>query len=73
MWRSLIHLDLSFVQGDKNVSFPILLHDNHQLSQHYFLEMSFFHWMSYQFFYGINCDLAILNTHPFLTSTLNFT
>ena len=37
MWRSLIHLDLSFVQGDKNGS--ILLHDNCQLSQHHLLKM----------------------------------
>jgi hypothetical protein len=29
----LIHLDLSFVQGDKNRSIGILLHDNHQLCQ----------------------------------------
>ena len=28
MWSSLIHLDLSFVQGDKNGSIHILLHDN---------------------------------------------
>ena len=28
MWRSLIHLDLSSVQGDKNGSIWILLHDN---------------------------------------------
>jgi hypothetical protein len=27
-----IHLDLSFVQGDKNGSIRILLHDNHQLT-----------------------------------------
>jgi hypothetical protein len=46
MWRSLIHLDLSFVQGDKNGSIRILLHDNHQLCQHHLLKMlSFFHWM----------------------------
>ena len=31
MWRSLIHLNLSFVQGDKNESIRILLHDNSQL------------------------------------------
>ena len=31
MWRSLIHLDLSFVQGDKNGSIHILLYDNCQL------------------------------------------
>jgi hypothetical protein len=28
MWSSLIHLELSFVQGDKNGSIPILLQDN---------------------------------------------
>ena len=43
MWSSLIHLDLSFVQGDKNGSIRILLHDNHQLCQHHLLKMlSFF-------------------------------
>jgi hypothetical protein len=43
MWSSLIHLDLSFVQEDKNGSIRILLHDNCQLSQHHLLKMlSFF-------------------------------
>jgi hypothetical protein len=43
MWRSLIHLDLSFVQGDKNGSIYILLHADCQLNQHHFLKMlSFF-------------------------------
>jgi hypothetical protein len=43
MWRSLIHLDLSFVQGDKNGSICILLHDNCQLCQHRLWKMlSFF-------------------------------
>jgi hypothetical protein len=37
MWRSLIHLDLSFAQGDKNGSILILLHDNLQLCQHHLL------------------------------------
>ena len=46
MWRSLIHLDLSFVQGDMNGSIRIFLHDNLQLCQHQLLKMlSFFHWM----------------------------
>jgi hypothetical protein len=36
MWSSLIHLDWSFVQGDKNGSIHIPLHDNHMLSQHHF-------------------------------------
>ena len=41
MWRSLIHLDLSFVQGDKSGSIHILLHDNHQVCQHHLLKMFF--------------------------------
>ena len=46
MWASLIHLDLSFVQGDKNRLISIFLHDNCQLNQHHLLKMlSFFHWM----------------------------
>ena len=46
MWRSLIHLDLSFVHGDKNGSILSLPHDNCQLSHHQLLKMlSFFHWM----------------------------
>jgi hypothetical protein len=39
MWMSLVHLDLSFVQGDKNGSIRILLHDNGQLSQHRLLKI----------------------------------
>jgi hypothetical protein len=39
MWRYLIHLELSFVQGDKNGSIRILLHDNPQLCQHLLLKM----------------------------------
>jgi hypothetical protein len=46
MWRPLIHLDLSFLQGDKNGWICIILHDNHHLSQHYLLKMlSFFYWI----------------------------
>jgi hypothetical protein len=42
-WSSLIHLDLSLVQEDKNGSIYIPLHDNHQLCQHHLLKMlSFF-------------------------------
>ena len=44
MLRSLIHLDLSFVQGDKNRSIFILLYTDSQLDQHHLLKMiSFFH------------------------------
>jgi hypothetical protein len=43
MWSSLIHLDLTLVQGDRNGPICILLHDNRQLCQHHFLKMmSFF-------------------------------
>jgi hypothetical protein len=46
MWSSLIHLDLTLVQGDRNGSIRILLNDNCQLCQHHLLKMlSFFHWM----------------------------
>jgi hypothetical protein len=46
MWSLLIHLDLTLVQGDRNGSIRILLHDNHQLCQHHLLKMlSCFHWM----------------------------
>jgi hypothetical protein len=44
MWRSLIHLDLSFIKGDKTRLIHILLHDNCQLCKHNSLKMlSFFH------------------------------
>ena len=47
MWRSLIHLDLSFVQGDKNGSIRTLLHANCQLNRHHLLKMlSFIHWIT---------------------------
>jgi hypothetical protein len=39
MWSSLIHLDLTILQGDKNGSIRILLYDNLQLFQHHLLEM----------------------------------
>jgi hypothetical protein len=40
---SLIHVDLIFVQVDKNGSIPLHLHDKCQLSQHHLLKMlSFF-------------------------------
>jgi hypothetical protein len=47
IWSSLIHIDLSFVQGDRNGSIRILLYDNNrQLSQHHLLKMlPSFHWM----------------------------
>jgi hypothetical protein len=43
MWCSLIHSDLTLVQGDRNGSIRILLHFNRQLCQHHLLKMlSFF-------------------------------
>jgi hypothetical protein len=44
MLRSLIHVDLSFVQGDTCRSICVLLHANIQLDQHHLLKThSFFH------------------------------
>jgi hypothetical protein len=46
LWSYLVHLDLSFVQGDKNGSLRILLHNNCQLCQHHLLKMlCYFHCM----------------------------
>jgi hypothetical protein len=42
MYWSLIHLDLSFVQGDKYGSIFILLHTDSQLNQHHVLKIHFF-------------------------------
>jgi hypothetical protein len=43
MWTSLIHLNLSFVQEDKNGMIFILLHADPQLNQYHLLKMmSFF-------------------------------
>ena len=42
MWNSLIHLDLTLVQGDRNGSICFLLHGNCQLCQHHFLKMLYF-------------------------------
>ena len=43
MWSSLIHLDLTLVQGDRNGLILICLHDNRQLCQQHLLKMlSFF-------------------------------
>jgi hypothetical protein len=39
MWSSLIHLDLSYVQGDKNESIYILLHTDLQLNKHQLLKI----------------------------------
>ena len=49
MLRSLIHLDLSFVHGDRYGSIFILLHVEIQLCQHHLLNMLSsiqFHWSS---------------------------
>jgi hypothetical protein len=39
MWRSLIHLHLSFVQGKKNGSICIFLHADCQLDHNHLLKM----------------------------------
>jgi hypothetical protein len=50
MLRSLIHLDLSFVQGYRYASICIFLHADIQLDQHHLLKiLSFFHHMVFGF------------------------
>jgi hypothetical protein len=52
MGSSLIHLDLTLVQGDKNGSICILLYDNCQLCQHHLLKMlSFYYCSSFSCYY----------------------
>ena len=51
MLRSLTHLDLSFVPGDRYGSIFILLHVDIQLCQYHLLNMlSFFHFIFFRFF-----------------------
>jgi hypothetical protein len=49
--RSLIHLDLSFVQGDKYESVYILLHTDIQFDQHHLLKTLFFSIVYFWFLY----------------------
>ena len=69
MWGSMIHLDLRFVQEDKNGLILILLHADHQLSQHHLLKMlSFFQWMVLELFVkeqvtlGVGVHFWVFNT-----------
>jgi hypothetical protein len=56
MWSSLIHLDLTLVQGDRYGSIRILLHVNNQLCQHQLLKMlSFF----LQWTFKISCSILM--------------
>jgi hypothetical protein len=51
MLRSLIHLDLSFVQSERYRCIFILLHADIQIDQHHFLKMfSLFQLFSFGFF-----------------------
>ena len=57
MLRSLIHLDLSFVHGDRYGSIFILLHVDIQLCQHHLLNMlSFFHLIFFASLSKIRCS-----------------
>ena len=56
MLSSLIHLNLSFVQGDKCGSIFTFLHTDCQLDQHWWLKMfSFFHYIFLASLSKINC------------------
>ena len=62
MLRSLIHLDLSFMQGDKYGSVYVLLHADIQLYQHNLLKMlSFFHCMVLASLSKIKCPYTVGN------------
>ena len=66
MLRSLIHLDLSFVHGDRYESICILLHVDIQLCQHHFLEMlSFFHCIILFSLLKIRCSYVWINIGVF--------
>jgi hypothetical protein len=73
MWSSLIHLDLSFVQEDKNGSICILLHDNCQLCQAPFFEDAVFFLLNgfsslvkVQVTLGVYVHFWIFNSIPFI-------
>jgi hypothetical protein len=60
MWKSLINLDLGFVQGDKNGSICIFLHADLQLKQHHLLKMlSFFPLYGFSFFVNDQVTIGI--------------
>jgi hypothetical protein len=74
MWSSLIHLDLSFVQGDKNGSICILLHDNSQLIQHHLLKMvsyfpldGFNSFVKDQVILGVWVHFCVFNSIPLIS------
>ena len=57
MLKSLIHLDLSFVHGDRYGSIFIFLHVDIQLCQHHLLNMlSFFHLIFFASLSKIRCS-----------------
>jgi hypothetical protein len=57
--RSLIHLDLSFLQGNKNGSIFILLHADIQLGQHHLLKRLFFFFLLYDFGFFTKNQISI--------------
>jgi hypothetical protein len=68
MLRSLIHLNLSFVQGDKYVSIFIILHTDKKLDQHHIFKMlSIFHCIFWLLFQRSN-DLKFLVLFWFFNS-----
>jgi hypothetical protein len=73
MWTSLINLNLSFVQGDKNGSICIFLHVDIQLNQDHLLKMlSFFPLDNFSYFVkeqvtvGIKVSFWVLNSVPLI-------
>ena len=70
MLRSLIHLDLSFVHGDRYGFIFILPHVDIQLCQHYMLNMLFFpfdifyFFIKYRMFKDVWIDIRVLCSVP---------
>ena len=66
--RSLIHLDLSFLHGDRYGSICILLYVDIQLCQHHLLKMlSFFHCIILASLSKIRCSILLVNPSVFMT------
>jgi hypothetical protein len=71
MWKSLIYLNLSFVQGDKCESICILIHADHQLVSHHLLKMlSFCHCMVLVSLSKIKCPYVWVHFWVFSSNLL---
>lgn len=77
MFWSLIHLDLSFVQGSKNYSVYILLHVAIQFDHNHLLKMLSFCWcvvylasLSNDVFIGVWTNVWIYDSNPLISMSI---